>query len=106
MNNAPLMLTSSAPSGKIQTPLSCNGFQIFWEVVDVTTSIPADPTGTTLAFAIELPVGTLIPFDVSPVEANLYHIEPTACSGGVMIKITASNVAPSSVVKVYLNGLF
>lgn len=106
MNTAPLILTSANSVGRIQTPLSCNGFQIFWEVVDGVTSAPTDPTGVTISFAVELPGGTLIPFDISPVEANLYHIEPTACSGGVAIKITAANIAPSNLVKVYLNGLF
>lgn len=102
----PLKLTQAAPIGRIETPPSCNGFQIFWEIVDATTGDAVDPSGVTLAFEIELPGGTLIPFDVSPVSANTYQIEPTACGGGIGVKVTAAGLSASNIANIYMIGLF
>ncbi|MGL4353130.1 MAG: hypothetical protein ACRCTP_04235 [Aeromonas popoffii] len=103
--NLSAKLTQEIPVGRMKTPLSCNGFQIFWEIVDSTSQEPVDPSGISFVLAVELPNGSLIPFDVNP-PGNAYQIEPSACGGGVTVKVTASGLSATEEAKIYMIGLF
>lgn len=104
--NSQLILNFNNTEGVIITPPSSNGFHILWEVIDETSLLPVPAAGVAITTFIQLPHGTMIPFDVNPVSGDLYQIEPTTCAGGVTILIAASGIVTGMAVKIYMFGLF
>lgn len=101
-----IRLTMASNTGVLTTAMESNGFHLLWDVLDSVSGLPASAAGVNLDLSVQLESGSTIPFDKSPYQAADRSVPPTACGGGVDIKVVANGLTSGKTLEVTLKPLY